>query len=140
MLRYEEVHRRRGLFWRYPLDSNRRWYDWVTVMSWTEDAECKTYPKKLFTPDIFDDEGEEWFDDGTIWEAFGDTTEYYKEAKVICDRCPVKPNCLAHAVREKERFSMWGGLTPIERRRIERTARRQRLKDRRALEAMEETT
>lgn len=109
-------------------------------MSWIEEAECKTYPKKLFTPDIFDDEGNEWFDDGTIWEAFGDTSEYYDEARTVCARCPVRELCLADALNNKERYGMWGGLTPIERRRIERKDRRQRLKDKRALEALGETS
>lgn len=103
-------------------------------MIWNEDAECRTYPKKVFTPDIFDDAGEEWFDDGTIWEAFGDTSHYYDEARPICEVCPVRAQCLAHALEAKERFGMWGGLTPIERRRIERKDRRQRLKERRAKE------
>ena len=102
-------------------------------MDWSE-AECRTYPKKLFTPDIFDEDGEEVFDDGTIWEAFGDTSSYYDEAREICMACPIRLECLAHALANKERFGMWGGLTPIERRRIERKERRQRLKDRRARE------
>lgn len=103
-------------------------------MIWTEEAECRTYPKKLFTPDIFDEDGNEQFDDGTIWESFGDTSQYYAEARTICDVCPVKELCLAHALAEKERWGMWGGLTPIERRRIERKDRRQRLRDKRARE------
>lgn len=102
-------------------------------MDWSE-AECRTYPKKLFTPDIFDSDGEEVFDDGTIWEAFGDTSAYYDEAREICLSCPIRLSCLAHALANKERFGMWGGLTPIERRRIERKDRRQRLKIRRAQE------
>ncbi len=104
-------------------------------MSWTEHTECKTYPKKIFTPDIFDESGQEVFDDGTVWESFGDTSEYYDEAREICSVCPVRPNCLNYAMENKERYGMWGGLTPIERRRIERNDRRQRLKTRRALEA-----
>lgn len=102
-----------------------------------EDAECKTRPISTFYPLIFDDDGEEWFDDGTIWEAYGDTSAFYDEARLICNACPLREECLAHALEEKERFGMWGGLTPIERRRIERNGRRQRLKDKRALEAQE---
>lgn len=102
-------------------------------MDWTE-AECRTYPKKVFTPDIFKPDGEEVFDDGTIWEAFGDTSGYYDTAREICAACPIREECLAHALANKERFGMWGGLTPIERRRIERKDRRHRLKERRAKE------
>lgn len=101
-------------------------------MIWQDEAECRGVDQELWFPVIIDDNGEEWFDDGTIWEAFGDTSEYYDEARTICARCPVREECLNHALAEKERFAMWGGLTPIERRRIERRERRQRLKDKRA--------
>ena len=101
-------------------------------MSFFDDGECKGQDQKLWYPDIIDDDGEEWFDDGTIWEAFGDTSSYYDEALTICVSCPVRDACLAHALAEKERFGMWGGLTPIERRRIERKERRQRLKEKRS--------
>lgn len=104
-------------------------------MSWQEEAECHGL-WELFYPRIYDDEGVEWFDDGTIWEAFGDTSEHYDEAREICNACPVQKICLAHALEHKERFGMWGGLTPIERRRIERSARRKRLQDKRRAEAV----
>lgn len=101
-------------------------------MSWTDEAECTTYPYEIFYPDIIDDDGVEWVDDGTIWEAFGDTSEYYDEARAVCLSCPVRAECLVHALEQKERFGMWGGLTPIERRRIERKERRAKLKLKRA--------
>jgi WhiB family transcriptional regulator, redox-sensing transcriptional regulator len=102
-------------------------------MIWHEEGACYGHPnQKLWYPDIFDADGVEWFDDGTIWEAYGDTSEYYDEAREICDGCPVKEECMLHALAEKERIGMWGGLTPIERRRIERRERRQRLKEKRA--------
>jgi WhiB family transcriptional regulator, redox-sensing transcriptional regulator len=103
-------------------------------MSWTDKAECVNVDPEVFYPTIINDAGEEEFDDGTIWEKFGDTSEYYDEARSICDMCPVKAQCLKHAMENKERFGMWGGLTPIERRRIERNERRARLKAKRALE------
>jgi hypothetical protein len=102
-------------------------------MDWTDDAECRHYPYEVFFPIIIE-EGVEWIDDGTIWEAFGDTSSYYNEARDICQVCPVRDECLAYALANKERYGMWGGLTPIERRRIERKDRRQRLKERRAKE------
>lgn len=101
-------------------------------MSWNDEAECTGEPNKTFYPDIVDDDGTEWFDDGTIWEAFGDTSQFYEEARRICNLCPVRTECLTHALDNKERYGMWGGLTPIERRRIERKERRLRLKQRRA--------
>lgn len=107
-------------------------------MNW-DDAACKGAAKRLgydpFFPNIIDENGEEYYDDGTIWAAFGDTTDYYKEAKSICDSCPIKEGCLAHALEEKERYGMWGGTTPIERRRVERRERRRKLQERRANES-----
>jgi len=100
-------------------------------MSWAYKAECVNVDPLVFFPIIVDDAGEEQIDDGTIWERFGDTSEYYNEARSICDRCPVRFECLEHAMETKERFGMWGGLTPIERRRIERNDRRARLKAKR---------
>lgn len=36
-------------------------------------------------------------------------------AKSICQRCPVRADCLAHALRTDERYGIWGGLTEHER-------------------------
>jgi hypothetical protein len=94
-------------------------------------AACRGTSSQIFFPDIIDDNGEEWIDDGTIWGAYGDTSHFYDEARAICAKCPIKAQCLAVALENKERYGMWGGTTPIERRRVERTERRQRLKERR---------
>lgn len=104
------------------------------MTDWRDEGECNHYPYEVFFPNIMDDTGVEWIDDGTIWEAFGDTSHFYDEARPICESCPVRELCLASALANKERYGMWGGLTPIERRRIERKDRRQRLKERRAKE------
>jgi hypothetical protein len=101
----------------------------------SERAACRNHDPRLWYPQIIDANGDEWFDDGTIWEAFGDTSEFYAPAKAICDSCPVRTECREQGLANKERWGMWGGLTPIERRRIERKERRQRLKERRAEEA-----
>ena len=83
-------------------------------------------------PVIIGDKGEEYYDDGTIWAAFGDTDPYYEEARTICQSCPIMEKCKQYALDNKERWGMWGGMTPIERRRVERTERRERLKRSRA--------
>lgn len=112
-------------------------------MNW-EKAACRGYAKRVgydpFYPIIVDKDGEEWIDDGTIWQAFGDTDPYYDEARAICNTCPIKDGCLEHALKEKERYGMWGGTTPIERRRVERTDRRSRLRKKREEEAKKGTT
>lgn len=37
-------------------------------------------------------------------------------AKAACGRCPVRVECLAYALAADERFGVWGGLGPEERR------------------------
>ena len=111
-------------------------------MNWDNRA-CEDYAKDKgydpFFPTIIDENGEEHLDDGTIWASFGDTSAYYTEAKEVCDRCPIKEQCRQYALDHRERWGMWGGTTPIERRRVERRERRERLKARRAAEAAEDS-
>lgn len=39
------------------------------------------------------------------------------EAKQVCAHCPVQQQCLQHALNVEEPYGVWGGLTPLERRR-----------------------
>jgi len=41
-----------------------------------------------------------------------------REAKAVCAGCPVRAQCLAHALAHGERFGVWGGLSEPERRRL----------------------
>lgn len=41
-------------------------------------------------------------------------------AKSICAQCPVRLSCLQYALEFNEIFGIWGGLTPVERRRMKR--------------------
>ena len=43
-----------------------------------------------------------------------------REAKRICAACPVRTECLDHALSNDERFGIWGGLSERERRRAKR--------------------
>jgi len=43
-----------------------------------------------------------------------------REAKRICATCPVRSECLDHALANDERFGIWGGLSERERRRAKR--------------------
>jgi WhiB family redox-sensing transcriptional regulator len=36
-------------------------------------------------------------------------------AKTVCELCPVRAECLDHAIRVGERYGVWGGLTSDER-------------------------
>lgn len=99
------------------------------------EALCVGANTEHWFPEIIDEDGVEWLDDGTIYEAFGPTDEYYDRARDICEQCPIREECLARAMEDKERYGMWGGLTPLERRRIERRERRQKRAERLANEA-----
>ncbi len=45
-----------------------------------------------------------------------------REAKRICAACPVRNDCLDHALANEERFGIWGGYSERERRRMRRMA------------------
>ena len=51
---------------------------------------------------------------------FFDTTESESAeiayAKAVCAGCPVREQCLGHAIHTGEQFGIWGGLTERERR------------------------
>lgn len=89
----------------------------------------------MWFPDFYDATGDEVFDDGTVFESFGDTSDGYAEAREVCNSCAIRQECLDYAMDERIRYGMFGGLTPIERRRIERRDRRRRLQERRRLES-----
>ncbi|MER7758179.1 WhiB family transcriptional regulator [Streptomyces sp. NPDC097619] len=39
-------------------------------------------------------------------------------AKKVCAACPVRAQCLRHALRVQEPYGVWGGLTEEERRAV----------------------
>jgi WhiB family transcriptional regulator, redox-sensing transcriptional regulator len=41
-----------------------------------------------------------------------------QQAKVVCRACPVRSECLAHALDTRTEFGVWGGLTERERRQL----------------------
>lgn len=104
-----------------------------------EQAACKGEPEDLWFPVIIDDDGTEWLDDGQIYEAFGDTAPYYTAARAICEECPIRERCLEVAMNRKERYGMWGGQNPLERRRVERRERRARRQEKLKEDAIKAT-
>jgi WhiB family redox-sensing transcriptional regulator len=40
--------------------------------------------------------------------------------KRVCQVCPVRAECLDHAIRHRETVGVWGGLSPRQRREITR--------------------
>jgi len=49
--------------------------------------------------------------------------EMIRQARAICQECPVRIDCLDEAINKKEEFGIWGGLTPTERQASERKTR-----------------
>lgn len=45
-------------------------------------------------------------------------------AKAVCRRCPVRTECLDHALAAGERHGIWGGLTELERKPLRPKRRR----------------
>jgi WhiB family redox-sensing transcriptional regulator len=43
-------------------------------------------------------------------------------AKRVCQGCAVRTDCLEYSLRVRETLGVWGGLTPAERRELERFA------------------
>src|SRR5690606_38314031 len=83
--------------------------------SWHDDAACRGEDPVL------------WF--GADWEPADQRAAREAAAKAICVTCPVRRECLDHAVEHPERYGLWGGLTEEElarerRRRGRRAAHR----------------
>lgn len=73
----------------------------VDDRSWMLDAKCLDADPEAFFP-----------------EKGGST----REAKRICNACPVQDECLEWALDNEERFGIWGGMSERERRRLRRLA------------------
>lgn len=72
---------------------------WTERPTWFDEAACRGLGQALFFPD-----------QGDLYGA--------RQAQEICARCPVRPQCLAHAVGDGEHYGIWGGTTERDRRRI----------------------
>ncbi|MDH6143508.1 MULTISPECIES: WhiB family transcriptional regulator [Kitasatospora] len=58
-------------------------------------------------------------DTSLFFHPFGERGEAHdnreQAAKQVCARCPVRDACLSHALRVREPYGVWGGLTEDER-------------------------
>ena len=79
----------------------RRSEDDEGALAWQADALCAQTDPEAFFP-----------------EKGGST----RDAKKICSGCEVKAECLEYALKNDERFGIWGGLSERERRRLRRRA------------------
>lgn len=72
---------------------------------WREAAACRGTDPNLFFPEE---------EDGEVVD----------EAKAVCAACAVREQCLESALEAREQYGVWGGTTPLERRRLLRRRRR----------------
>ena len=81
-------------------------------------------------------------DDASIFFSHNGHTEGLQdvyEAKLYCAECPVREECLDHAMTNNERYGIWGGLDEKERRRLKRDQRlRRKLREEAAKRVEEE--
>ena len=79
---------------------------------WRARAACRALPSDLFFP---------------AGELEEEAVEQAEEAKAVCERCPVRTQCLEFAIASNQPYGIWGGANASERRSI----RRRRLAERR---------
>ena len=70
-----------------------------STLAWQADALCAQTDPEAFFP-----------------EKGGST----RDAKRVCTGCDVRAECLEFALRNDERFGIWGGLSERERRKLKR--------------------
>jgi WhiB family transcriptional regulator, redox-sensing transcriptional regulator len=73
---------------------------------WWQLAACRSADPDLFFP----------------ISSTGRSLEETAEARAICARCPVRPQCLAFALRTRQVHGIWGGLTEQERHQAAKTS------------------
>ena len=57
--------------------------------------------------------------DPDLW-FLDDQTGSYREARAICNDCPVRIECLDWAIDSHTEHGLWGGLNPTERKQLRR--------------------
>jgi hypothetical protein len=79
---------------------------------WQLDAECRGTDPAWFYAEVL--RGRPPSDEGARSRHYGELR--WRE---LCPPCPVRAECLAHALLHRERWGVWGGLTPAARRNVE---------------------
>ena len=72
---------------------------------WMSDGTCATTDPELWFPEL-----------DSLWRV--------REAKNICEKCPVKKECLEYALVNGFKEGIWGGLSPAERNRLSKGKRK----------------
>ena len=79
--------------------------------NWRNEANCLGSDPDMFFPDSKD-------------------KRYAKDALAVCRKCEVKDDCLDHAIKNDEKYGIWGGMTPAGRDALSRTRQNRRTRSR----------
>lgn len=71
---------------------------------WDRDALCRQIDPSMFDVEPHDHQG-------------------MKQAKQVCQMCPVITDCLSHALEHREPWGVWGGMSARQRLRMQRVER-----------------
>ena len=87
-------------------------------------ADAPSAPLLLAAPS---DRPRTWWDQALCAKVDGDMFfpekgESTREPKQVCAACPVREPCLGYALEHGEVHGVWGGLSPRERRGLQRRA------------------
>lgn len=95
---------------------------------WLDDAACASDNPDIFFPEDYrtsgvleEDDDEEPLDEEQLRTR---ATEVERRAKGICMGCPVRMDCLMHALESDERYGIYGGANARDRRRIASSQRK----------------
>ncbi|MFP4150151.1 MAG: WhiB family transcriptional regulator [Nitriliruptoraceae bacterium] len=75
----------------------------TTVGAWQQEAACRDTDPELF---------------------FSNADADRRQALELCASCPVRQECLEHALATRESYGIWGGTDEHERKRLLRRRRR----------------
>lgn len=78
------------------------------ALDWEDDAACLGNDLSFF------------YSVGNPNKRGGADTELSLPGKHICEICDVRIECLEYAIRNKEPYGIWGGMTTRERKKFER--------------------
>lgn len=89
---------------------------------WSIEAACLTLViPPVDEKDALDPDGPARRRLAVFFESTGeDRFESDSLAKAVCSTCPVRADCLLHAIVTKDDYGVWGGTVPDQRKRIRR--------------------
>jgi WhiB family transcriptional regulator, redox-sensing transcriptional regulator len=67
------------------------------------------YPKTDMTGEYWREKAACQYEDASIFFPSSPYSAAYKQAIAICQRCPVRLQCLQHALDNHEMLGVWGG-------------------------------